>query len=404
MPEKELMSPNDIKCVNELKARMKDELDESCNDLKIYLFLKEQNFNLDATENMLKKHVKWRKKKNVEEMKNYTPPELLKQYFAHTLLGRDKEGCLVKYWPLGSLDFKGLFLCFKFSDMEKLFLHINETDTKLLEEESKKRKKDIYQVTYIYDIEGITFARATDKKALEALIYLSLAYFSNYPQRMKACYLINTNALFIHGFSICKRFLPISALNAIYFFGADDWKDVLLKDIDAEVLPAFLGGTKTDPDGNPLCETLIKSRGSIPEKYYKHKSKRPLSKMPGVKQITLSRASFHEESIEVKESQSLLEWEFETKSRDIGFGLFFRDMSSGEEKMVEIVPILRIDTDEYAESGVYKCEKEGTYVILFDNTYSWIRPKEISFRIAVINPKDHDNKLHSMDETLQNEE
>lgn len=30
-----------------------------------------------------------------------------------------------------------------------------------------------------------------------------------------------------------------------------------MKIIDAEALPAFLGGKKTDPDGNPLCLTFV---------------------------------------------------------------------------------------------------------------------------------------------------
>ncbi|GBN43209.1 hypothetical protein AVEN_247250-1, partial [Araneus ventricosus] len=34
------------------------------------------------------------------------------------------------------------------------------------------------------------------------------------------------------------------------------WKEDLLEIIDAADLPVFLGGTRTDPDGNPLCETF----------------------------------------------------------------------------------------------------------------------------------------------------
>ncbi|GBN23426.1 hypothetical protein AVEN_47379-1, partial [Araneus ventricosus] len=36
----------------------------------------------------------------------------------------------------------------------------------------------------------------------------------------------------------------------------DGWREELLKWIDADVLPAFLGGNKTDPDGNPECNTI----------------------------------------------------------------------------------------------------------------------------------------------------
>ena len=76
--------------------------------------------------------------------------------------------------------------------------------------------------------------------------------------------------------------------------------------------------------------------------------------------MTLSRAKFHEVNLDVKEPGSYIEWEFETKCRDIGFGLFFNEMVDGEEKITELVPIQRIDTEDYPETGTIPCEHPGT--------------------------------------------
>ncbi|GBM98553.1 hypothetical protein AVEN_49609-1, partial [Araneus ventricosus] len=35
------------------------------------------------------------------------------------------------------------------------------------------------------------------------------------------------------------------------------WKDSLLKNIDTNDLPVYLGGKKTDLDGNPNCDTFV---------------------------------------------------------------------------------------------------------------------------------------------------
>ena len=43
----------------------------------------------------------------------------------------------------------------------------------------------------------------------------------------------------------------------IYSHDSEEWKRVLLTYIDADQLPACYGGTVTDPDGNPNCETLV---------------------------------------------------------------------------------------------------------------------------------------------------
>ncbi|GBN02703.1 hypothetical protein AVEN_260572-1, partial [Araneus ventricosus] len=36
----------------------------------------------------------------------------------------------------------------------------------------------------------------------------------------------------------------------------DGWKETLLKEINSDDLPAYLGGNRTDPEGNPLCESF----------------------------------------------------------------------------------------------------------------------------------------------------
>ena len=36
-----------------------------------------------------------------------------------------------------------------------------------------------------------------------------------------------------------------------------NWKEVLLKQIDSDQLPVYWGGTKTDPDGNEMCTSLV---------------------------------------------------------------------------------------------------------------------------------------------------
>ena len=111
----------------------------------------------------------------------------------------------------------------------------------------------------------------------------------------------------------------------------------------------------------------------MPEKYFLKKGKHLLSKEPDVKKITLSRAAFHEENIEVKEVGSYIEWEFETKCRDIGFGLFYNEVINGEEKITELIPIQRIDTEEYPETGTYRCDKIGKckFILCYTTTFEY---------------------------------
>ncbi|GBN70251.1 Retinal-binding protein [Araneus ventricosus] len=207
-----------------------------------------------------------------------------------------------------------------------------------------------------------------------------------------------------------------------------DWQEALLDIIDADELPAFLGGNKTDPDGNPLCTTFVSSDPAnnqnlkfnplcttfvssdpatnqnlkfnplcttfvvhaqiVPKRYYLKKSEKRLSQARGVRKMTLYPFSKQTLTFEIKETNSFLEWEFETKSRDIGFGVYFKENSQSENASVELVPKQRIDTCYEPETGIYKCEKPGTYIISFDNSYSWIYPKDIFHRIRILPPKE----------------
>ena len=46
----------------------------------------------------------------------------------------------------------------------------------------------------------------------------------------------------------------------MYMYLTDDFSQHLLKYMDADQLPKYLGGTLTDPDGNPRCLTMVSSK------------------------------------------------------------------------------------------------------------------------------------------------
>ena len=88
------------------------------------------------------------------------------------------------------------------------------------------------------------------------------------------------------------------------------------------------------------------------------KSSRRLSTQPGVQKINVSRMSKVCINLEVTEPGSVIEWEFETEGRDIGFGLLYKASQGGTIK--ELVPNQRMDTQLVSEAGMYQCEWPGT--------------------------------------------
>ncbi|GFX13437.1 SEC14-like protein 4 [Trichonephila clavipes] len=168
---------------------------------------------------------------------------------------------------------------------------------------------------------------------------------------------------------------------------ADGWQEELRKGVGEEILPAFLGGTRTDPDGDPMCNSIIKHGGPVPESYYVHRDRKSFSKLPGVKRLVVNRRSKVNIKLEVNQPGSNIEWDFDIKNRDIAFSLYYENPEEKRcEEGEEVVPKQRVDTIVQSESGVVKCEKPGTYILQFDNSFSWLHNKVIYYFADVVTP------------------
>ncbi|CAL1296154.1 unnamed protein product [Larinioides sclopetarius] len=348
-----------------------------------YRFLKARDFHIDHAEDMLKKHIEWRKEYSVDTiLQDYIPHEALSIYFPGNLIGFDKENCPVKYFAFGNLDAKGVRRAANFPEIMKYVIYSQEKEINVLKQQSRKFGKDLPGSVYILDFNNFSLSAATDMKTLEHSSILSKMYQDNYPERLKAVYIINVSPYFYLAFNIIKVFIAASILRKIHFCKRD-FQEKLLKIIDADQLPAFLGGHRTDPDGNPLCKSFVNHAGVIPPKYFKNKCSRDFKNKIDVNKLCVQRMSAEEIEIQVKEPGFLIEWEFEIQNRDIEFGIYFKDNT---EKRHPIIPLKKVDEEEFTETGNYRAENAGTYILVFNNSYSWMRSKDIIYRVVVKNP------------------
>jgi hypothetical protein len=80
-----------------------------------------------------------------------------------------------------------------------------------------------------------------------------------YPEILYRVYIINAPKIFSILYSVLLPFIDERTKKKIQIFGHDSnqWKTAILEDVAPEELPAMYGGTKTDPDGNPNCVSLV---------------------------------------------------------------------------------------------------------------------------------------------------
>ena len=114
-------------------------------------------------------------------------------------------------------------------------------------------------------------------------------------------------------------------------------------------------------------------------------------------QVKVSSKSRHYVHFNVKAGDMFI-WEFATKKKDIGFGLLFEptevaivenpeptdddNEESPQNKMIPILPILRVNAHSHPAIGSHTATQDGVYEILFDNSYSRFFAKELFYRIT----------------------
>ena len=77
-----------------------------------------------------------------------------------------------------------------------------------------------------------------------------------------------------------------------------------------------------------------------------------------------------------------IKYSFSTTLGDITFSTEFVPLGGGQGAEKIVAP-MRVPSDIETIKGSYKAEKEGTFVLVFDNTFSWFNSKLLSYKVQL---------------------
>lgn len=377
-PEKEV-------ALVEFRLKLKDIATEKQlkNDIYCKRWLIARQFNVDQAVEMFKNSMSLREKMEADKLiAEYTPPEVISKFMTGGDVGHDKEGSVLRIEPWGYLDMKGIMYSTKKSDLEKSKLLQCEKHLVDLEAMSEKLGKPCTGLTVVFDMDNVG-SKHMWKPGLDMYLYLVQVLEDNYPEMMKRLFVINAPTLFPVLYKLVKPLLSEDMKNKIFVLGSD-FKDTLMEYIDAEELPAYLGGTKTGPDGDPKCSDLICHGGEVPKEYYLENTE----DFETMETITVGSGDKIYIEYEVEGENCFLKWEYKTEEHDIGFGVFRKNGDEWEE----IIPIERKDCSVMTLDGSYKCKDPGTYALCFDNSFSMMTSKNIRYTADVMDPEEEKTK------------
>ncbi|XP_006869310.1 PREDICTED: putative SEC14-like protein 6 isoform X3 [Chrysochloris asiatica] len=255
----------------------------------------------------------------------------------------------------------------------------------LQESEAMLRKlgKKVDQILVIFDIEGLGL-RHLWKPGVEFVQEFLIRLEANYPEMLKNVIIVKAPKLFPVAFNLIKSYISEDTRRKLVILGAN-WKQELLQYISPDQLPVVFGGTMTDPDGNPKCLTKINYGGEVPKSYYL----RNQVKMQYEHTVPVGRSSSLQVENEILFPGCVLRWQFASDGGDIGFGVFLKTKTGEKQRageMTEVLPSQRYNAHMVPEDGSLTCLKAGIYVLRFDNTYSLIYSKHISYTVEILFP------------------
>uniref|UniRef100_A0ACB8FYP1 Uncharacterized protein n=1 Tax=Sphaerodactylus townsendi TaxID=933632 RepID=A0ACB8FYP1_9SAUR len=353
------------------------------DDYYLLKWLRARCFDLQKSEGMLRKHVAYRKHMDSEHIFEWEVPEVVDKYMTGGQCGFDQNGCPIWYEIIGPLDCKGILFSASKQDLLKKKFKDCENIRKLCESQTEKLGKKIETVTMIYDFEGLGLKHLW-KPAVEAYGELLAMFEENYPESLRRIFVVKAPRLFPIAYNLVKHLLSEDTRNKIVVLGSN-WKEVLLKHIDPDQLPVEYGGTLTDPDGNPKCRTKLNYGGEVPKKYYVTDQ----LKQQYEHAVMVNRGSSHQVEYEILFPNCVLRWQFMSDGSDIGFGIYLKTKAGARQhagEMTEVYPNQRYNAHLVPEDGSLTCTDAGVYVLRFDNTYSYIHSKKISYTVEVLLP------------------
>jgi len=406
MPVAVEQSPNKISLAELSKKLLDLQLVPPSHELERWLV--GAGLSVDQAEKNYRKSLEWRKRTGVDHILQWTPPQVLKKFYPGGFAGYDPSGSPVWLIPFGGADMRGMLSCVTKEEFVDFTIQIIEKSMAYMRQKTKELNGPVTQHIFIFDLEGFSLTMATHTPTLDILQRLISIYEANYPETLKAAYVLNAPKVFQIVFRIVKGAVEQKTLSKIQVFGTDDWKEPLSEAVGLGVLPPKWGGTNSSAD---IC-----MGGQVPENTKNLTSPEELPGMAEVNSTNVAAgAVFTLRYTFSKESE--IEWKFQSEGGDIGFGVQKKlarlnsksgsrkgklkkkkEAESFEENIddaspEDVVDMTRVRSHKEVQSGRIKCQAGFTYLVNFDNSHSMFRSKRLQYGINLQGPQQKEATL-----------
>ncbi|CAG7835952.1 unnamed protein product [Allacma fusca] len=362
-----LISTEESDALIQFRMRIGDiieKLDEyDSHDQNLVRWLRARDLNVKNAETLIRESMKWREENQMDELQFLPLPETFLEQFQFGACGHDKQGTVICVAPFGAWRMKKIIQAGQGHQIslyiaqifEKYFRYAKNTNTV----ENMKT-----QIILLFDFDQFSLQEFISKQVVDTLIQIISVYEANYPERLKAAYVVNISKFFQILWSILTPFLPARTLSKFHLLGGspETWRKSLLESMDYQELPSWFGGSNTAFPyfENRFNETWPPRAGDFPPEDFTTTVIDPRETLVRNFEISVGNR---------------ISWNFSTEAYDIGFEFHF----NGER----MFPYTKVDSHLHVMDGCLDVIKAGTYSLIFDNTYSKYRSKTLRYAIRV---------------------
>jgi len=328
-------------------------------------FLKANKCDVDKSYEMFAKFVEWRKENDVDNVlwEKENDPGLKQVYevWPVTLHKTDNQGLPVLYEKIGPADVKGMFQAYpdtKYWIRNHILMH-EQTNHMIFTNYPDVLEKPYQGIIFIEDLQGLSW-RHWYTPAISVMKAVSEIDTVYYPHAVRKLYVINAPSIFTWMWKLVKPWLDPFTANSMSILG-HNFYEILSKEIPPENFPKEYGGLCECPHGCLPKTGRFDVTGD--DTVHAHVPRHGHLKVPFV-----------------VESGCLLRWEFATRDYDVSFSLSYENEDG---KQFEMIPTKRYNSHHQKIAGHFRAPQSGTYILDWDNSYSYMRGKELTYKILV---------------------
>ena len=356
----------------ELKQALAQDYRDPVPDLYLVRFLRVNNNNGTAALGAVREYRRWHLQFNPQTLiRDFVIPRTLQYFWPGRYHGFDRSGRPLYILRAASLDGPGLARATDASRdaQEKFHTHSLEMGEYYMDRVRERYGCTVTQVVVIYDVGGISVAQY-DAKYLGFITEMFDLEQRYYPDRIHAVHFVNTASVFKYFWDMTTPYLK-EHLRDLVHVHKGDFRHTLLEHIDPRMLPEWLGGTCTAcpggcvPAGGEVPDEVLSDQGTASQSFVR----------------AVNRRSIYRCSLPVSHADTAVRVMFRTADRDIDFAVLSTRHDRDRLHEYEVRPMTRYDSHRKKIKLEFMAQP-GMYTLVWDNTFSVLTDKEVTFRVS----------------------